>query len=331
MYFCRSRGALHTLTRFLAALSLPLAAGSALAQTYPSQPIKMIVGFSAGSATDVVGRSVAQELAKRLGQPVVVENKTGAGGSIAAEAVSKASPDGHTLLFVSSAIAVNPAVYPNLTFDVQKDLTPISLVGRSPVVVLLNESVSAKNLNDLIALAKKRPGALDYGTSGIGGSIHMATELFAQTAGIKINHIPYRGNSQAIAGLLSGEVSLLVDTVTNAVPHLKSPRIRALGITGETRSPHAPDLPTFRELGMARFDAGVLFGVMGPANLPAPVLERLTAEMAQVLQDKDLQKRLAETGGLVMAAGGPAEFKATLTRELATWKAVAAEAKLTPQ
>jgi tripartite-type tricarboxylate transporter receptor subunit TctC len=331
MSFYRVRGAGSTPRKILAALSLSVAALSAVAQPYPSQPIRMIVGFSAGSATDVVGRVVAQELSKRLGQPVVVENKTGAGGSIAAETVVRSNPDGHTLLFVSSAIAVNPAVYPNLTFDVQKDLTPIALVGKVPVVVLVGDSVPAKSLSELVALAKKRPGDLDFGTSGIGGSIHMATELFAQTAGIKITHIPYRGNSQAIAGLLSGEVSILVDTVINAVPQLKSPRIRALGITGDTRSPLAPEVPTFRELGLPNFDAGVLFGVMGPANMPAAVLERLNTEMNHVLHNKDVQKRLSEGGGLVMGKGGAKEFKDILTHELATWKTVATEAKLTPQ
>ncbi len=295
---------------------------------YPNQPIKLLVGFSPGSATDVVARVVAQALSERLGQQVLVDNKTGVGGSLAADAVAKAKPDGYTLLFVSSAIAVNPAVYPKLSFDVTKDLTPISLVGRVPVVLVVNQSVPAKTVRELVALAKAQPGDLNFGSYGQGGSIHMATELFALTAGVKLTHVPYRGNSQAVTALLGGDVQVLVDTVINAVPQMKSPRIRALAVTGDARSPLAPDLPTFKELGMPAFDASVFFGLMGPADMPPAVVDRLNKEVAMVLKSKDVEKRLSESGGLTLAGGKPEEFQATLRKELAMWKKVAAEAKV---
>lgn len=313
----------------LAALPLMTTTTATLAaDPYPTQPIKLLVGFSPGSATDVVARVVAQDLAERLGQQVLVDNKTGVGGSLAAEAVAKAKPDGYTLLFVSSAIAVNPAVYTKLNFDVAKDLTPISLVGRVPVVLLVNQAVPAKTLREFVGYAKTKPSELNFGTSGQGGSIHMATELLAMTAGVKLTHVPYRGNSQASAALLAGDVQVLIDTVINATPHLKSPRIRALAITGDKRSPLAPDLPTFKELGMPSFDASIFFGVMGPADMPPAVIDRLNKEISAALKSKDVEKRLSETGGLTLSGGTPAEFQATLRHELAMWKKVATAAKV---
>lgn len=313
----------------LAVLTLAASGASAAgASPYPTQPIKMVVGFSAGSATDVVARVVAQDLSQRLGQQVLVDNKTGVGGSLAADAVAKAKPDGYTLLFVSSAIAVNPAVYAKLPFDVSNDLTPISLIGRVPVVLLVNQAVPAKTLGEFIAYAKTKPGALNFGSSGQGGSIHMATELFAMTAGVKLTHVPYRGNNQASTALLGGEVNVLMDTVINATPQLKSPRIRPLAITGEKRSPSAPDVPTFNELGLPSFDASLFFGVMGPANMPQAVVDRINKEIAASLKSKDVEKRLSETGGLTLAGGKPEEFQSTLRDELAMWKKVATEAKV---
>jgi tripartite-type tricarboxylate transporter receptor subunit TctC len=313
----------------LAAIPLALASLDVAAQApYPSQPIKMMVGFAAGSATDVIARAVAQGMSERLGQPVVVDNKTGVGGSLAADAVAKAKPDGYTLLFVSSAIAVNPAVYPKLPFDVSTDLTPISLVGRAPIVLLMSQSIRAKNLGEFISHAKSKPGALNFGSSGQGGAAHMATELFATTAGAKLTHIPYRGNSQAITALLAGDVDLMMDTLINALPQLKTTRVRALAITGEARSPLAPDVPTFREAGLPEFDTGVLFGAMGPANMPKAVVERLNKEINATLKSTDVAKRLSEAGGLTLVGSSPEVFQSTLRKELTIWKKVATEAKV---
>ncbi|MDM0085454.1 tripartite tricarboxylate transporter substrate binding protein [Variovorax sp. J31P179] len=325
----RTTGETKLHMRLLAAFTMALAGANAVAQSpYPAQPVKMTVGFAPGSATDVLARVVAQGLANRLGQPVIVDNKSGAGGSLAAEAVAKSKADGYTLLFVSSAIAVNPAVYPRLTFDVSADLTPISLVGRAPIVLLVNQSVQAKNLSEFIAYARAKPGTLNFGSSGQGGAAHMATELFSMTAGLKLTHVPYRGNSQAITALLAGDVDLMMDTLINALPQLKSPKIRPLAITGDARSPLAPDVPTFREMGLPAFDARVLFGVMGPAHMPKAVVDRLNKELAATLKSKDVAKRLSEAGGLTLDGGSPEEFQSTLRKELAMWKKVAAEAKV---
>ncbi|MDM0037008.1 tripartite tricarboxylate transporter substrate binding protein [Variovorax sp. J22P271] len=325
----RTFGKVKLYTGLLAALPLALTGANTAAQgAYPAQPLKMVVGFAPGSATDVLARIVAQGLSERLSQPVVVDNKSGAGGSLAADAVAKSRPDGYTLLFVSSAIAVNPAVYPKLPFDVTADLTPISLVGRAPIIMLVNQSVPAKELSDFIAFAKTKPGALNFGSSGQGGAAHMATELFGMTAGVKLTHIPYRGNSQAITALLAGDVDVMMDTLINALPQLKSPKIQPLAITGDARSPLAPDVPTFREMGLPQFDARVLFGVMGPASMPRPVVERINKEIAATLKSKDVAKRLSEDGGLTIDGGSPEEFQSTLRKELPIWKKVAAEAKV---
>ncbi|MDM0022400.1 tripartite tricarboxylate transporter substrate binding protein [Variovorax saccharolyticus] len=325
----RNFGRVKLSTWLLAAMPLALAGSNAGAQsTYPAQPIKMMVGFAPGSATDVLSRVVAQGLSERMGQPVVVDNKSGAGGSLAADAVAKSKPDGHTLLFVSSAIAVNPAVYPKLTFDVNADLTPISLVGRAPLVMLVNQSVGVKNLSEFIAKAKTKPGALNFGSSGQGGAAHMATELFSMTAEVKLVHVPYRGNSQAITALLGGDVDLMMDTLINALPQLKSPKIHPLAITGDARSALAPDVPTFREMGLPQFDTRVMFGVMGPANMPKTMVDRINKEIAATLKSKDVASRLSEAGGLTLDGGSPEEFRLTLRKELAMWKKVAAEAKV---
>jgi tripartite-type tricarboxylate transporter receptor subunit TctC len=312
--------------------ALLAASGSSWAvDPFPSQPIKLVVGFSAGSATDVVARILGQRLSQRLGQPVLIDNKTGAGGSLAADAVAKSPPDGYTLLAVSSAIAVNPAVYPKLSFDVLNDLTPISLLGRVPLILLVNQSVPAKTLSELILYAKAQPGKLNYGSSGQGGSAHMSTELFAMTTGIKITHVPYRGNGQAATALLAGDVEVLMDTVINAMPQINSPRLRPIAITGEKRSPLTPQVPTFRELGFPGLDASLFFGIMGPANMPPAVVDRLNKEIAAILKEKDVEQRLSESGGMSLVGSSPEEFRSVLRDDLTMWKKVAMEAKVVVQ
>ena len=290
---------------------------------YPSKPIKMYVGFSAGSATDIVARVVAKGLGERLGQTVVVENRTGAGGSLAAETVARAAPDGYTLLTVSSAIAVNPAVYTKLTFDVERDLAPITNVGTLPLVLMINRSLPVTNLREFVQHAKSRPGQLNYGSSGVGGSIQLATELLNSVAGTKITHVPYRGNSQAVTALLAGEVNVLIDTVLLAAPNLKSDKVMPLAITGNVRSPLAPEVPTFAEAGLPGYNASLFFGVMGPAGMPKDVATRLNAEINEVLKSPEAQSRLAMTGGLHIAGGSSEEFAKLLRSELARWKEIA--------
>ncbi len=308
-----------------AAVALVLCAADAGAQSgaYPSKPIKMFVGFSAGSATDIVARVVSKGLSDRIGQPIVVDNRTGAGGSLAGEAVARAAPDGYTLLTVSSAIAVNPAVYAKLPFDVEKDLTPIANVGTLPLVLLINRSLPATNLREFIQYAKTRPGQLHYGSSGKGGSIHLATELLNTVAGIKLVHVPYRGNPQAVTALMGGEVDVLIDTVLLAAPNLKSQKVAPLAITGAVRSPLAPDLATFAEAGLPAYDAGLFFGVMGPAHLPKEIVDKLNLEINAVLKSPEAGSRLSTAGGLQIAGGSSAQFAELMRAELARWKQIA--------
>ncbi|MDQ3025029.1 MAG: tripartite tricarboxylate transporter substrate binding protein [Pseudomonadota bacterium] len=312
------------LVTFLA-LTLAAAAPGAWAQSgpYPYKPIKMYVGFSAGSATDIVARVVAKGLGDRLGQAVVVENRTGAGGSLAAETVARSAPDGYTLLTVSSAIAVNPAVYTKLSFDVERDLSPIANVGTLPLVLMVNRSLPATNVREFVQHARTRPGQLNYGSSGIGGSIHLATELLASVAGVKFTHVPYRGNAQAVTALLAGEINMLIDTVLLAAPNLKSDKVLPLAITGAERSPLAPDLPTFAEAGLPDYNAGLFFGVMGPAGMPKEVLDKLNAEINEVLKSPEVINRLSATGGLAIVGGSSAKFGELIAAELARWKRIA--------
>jgi len=314
---------MKSLLEFAVAGALAITGVQVLAQPYPSKPIKMFVGFSAGSATDIVARVVAKGLSERIGQPVVVDNRTGAGGSLAGEVVARAASDGYTLLTVSSAIAVNPAVYTKLTFDVERDLAPVINVGTLPLVLLINRSLPASNLREFIEYAKTRPGQLHYGSSGMGGSIHLATELLNTVAGIKLVHVPFRGNPQAVTALMGGETQVLIDTVLLAAPNLKSSKVAPLAITGTVRSPLAPDLPTFAEAGLPGYNSGLFFGVMAPASVPREIIEKLNAEINAVLKAPEAENRLATNGGLHIVGGSSAQFGELMRSELAKWKRIA--------
>ena len=310
----------------IAALSLPQAGGLAFAQAgYPSKPITMVCGFAAGSATDIVARVVGQKLGDRLGQSVVVQNLTGAASTIAADNVVRAAPDGYTLMTVSSAITIAPAVYSNLKFDVEKDLVAIANIGLLPTVLMVTDSLPVRNLAEFGEYVKKNPGKLNYGSSGTGGSTHMAAALLAQTMGLNMTHVPYRGNAPAGQALMSGEIQVLMDTTVLAAQSVKTGRVRALAVTGTERSPALPDIPTFREAGLPSFDASVMFGIMGPKNLPASIVERLNREVVEVLKDPAVQSQLVTTGGLQLASGSAAQFSRLISDDIAKWKKVATQ------
>jgi tripartite-type tricarboxylate transporter receptor subunit TctC len=299
-------------------------------EKYPNRPIRMYVGFSAGSATDIVARVVAQHLSERLGQSIVVENKTGVGGSLAAEATARAAPDGYTLLTVSSAIAVNPAVYPKLSFSVEKDLTPILLVGRLPTVLLVNNQFPAKTLTELLNYARSNPKKINYGSSGVGGSTHLSTEYLGTLTGTRFTHVPYRGNAQAIAALLGGEVDMVTDTILLAAPNIKAKKVRALAISSQTRSPLAPEVPTFAEAGLRGYDGSLFFGVMGPAGMPPEIVERINRELNDLMKNSaDLRQRLQTAGGLELVGGAPEAFRDTLHKEVGLWREVVKNANVT--
>ncbi|MBT2304824.1 tripartite tricarboxylate transporter substrate binding protein [Variovorax paradoxus] len=313
--------------KVLAALLAACAFCLAQAQgAYPSKPISMFVGFAAGSATDIVARVVGQKMSERLGQPVVIQNLTGAASTLATAAVARAVPDGYTLMTVSGALAIGPAIYSNLKFDVEKDLTPIGLVGSLPTVLLVGESIPPRTFSEFVDYAKQRPGQLNYGSSGNGGSTHLSAELLSQLVGIKMTHVPYRGNSPAAAALMAGEVQVLMDTVLLASQSVKTQRVRALAVTGKTRSPVLPDVPTFAEVGLPNFDASIFFGLMGPAQLPKDVLETLNKALNEVLKDPSVRTTLTTNGGLQLSGGTPEQMGQLVHEEVVKWKKLAQQA-----
>jgi tripartite-type tricarboxylate transporter receptor subunit TctC len=309
------------------ALILGVYAGRLHAQdAYPSKPITMYVGFAAGSATDIVGRVIGQKLSKQMGQPVVVHNLAGAASTIATETVTRAAPDGYTIMTVSGAIAIGPAIYPSLKFDVEKDLTSIGIIGYLPTALLVNDALPVKSFSDFVEHAKKQPGRLNYGSSGIGGSTHMAAELLSQATGIKMTHVPYKGNAPAGTAVMAGEIEVLIDTVLLASQSVKTNRVRALAVTGQSRSEVLPEVPTFAEVGLPGYDASIFFGVMGPAKTPRAIVERLNRELNEALKDPEVQSTLATSGGLRLAGGSPEEMTRLVSEEVAKWKRVSKEA-----
>ena len=322
---------LRSFCRLIVIFCLHTLYGPAMAASdYPIKPIKMYIGFSAGSATDIVGRIVADGLAARLKQPVVVENKVGAGGSIAAQDTARSPSDGYTLLMVSSAIAVNPAVYKNAR-KVISELRPIALVGYLPTVLLASSQMPVKNLTEFIEYTKKHPETVNFGSSGVGGSTHMAMEAFARAKGIDLVHIPYKGNGQASAALIGNQIDAYMDTILLAAPVVASGRAKGLAVSGAKRSPLIANVPTFAEAGAPEYNSSLFFGVMGPAGISEDLVRQLNEEINAVLRTSAIKERLTKTGGLTLSNGSAADFEQTLRKELALWQQVGQDVGITPQ
>ncbi len=304
---------------------LGVIAGAALVSTvyaqatYPTKRINLVVGFSAGSSIDLVARVVANKLADKLGKPIVVENKPGAGGNVAAAYVAHAPADGYTLLVVANSIAISPALYKNLGFDPRKDLTAVSYIGIGPVILKVSTKAGLNSLGELIAYAKAHPGKLNYGSSGVGGTPHMATVLFEQITGTKMTHIPYKGGGDALAALLGGQVDVLINPLLGNVD---SDKVKSLAITGEHRSPLAPKIPTFGELGYPTYDVGVYYGIMGPSGMPSEVVKKLNDEVNAVLTEPSVVDRLTEKNGILLRTGTSSQFQAFLKKDMERWKKV---------
>ena len=291
----------------------------AFAQPFPSEkPITLIVGFSPGSSIDLVARTFAKSLTVKFKQPVIVENKPGAGGNIAAEFVARTKPDGHTLLIVANSIAISPALYPNMNFDVKKDFMPISYLGIGPVIIKVNKDLKLNSIKELVAYAKAYPGKLNYGSSGEGGTPHLASVLFEQTANIKMTHIPYKGGGDALAALMGGQIDLLINPLLGDV---QSDKIISLAISGNQRSPLAPEVPTFKEAGFD-FNIGVYYGVIGPKGINPRVLEQLNQYFNEAISDKDLVEVITNKSGIVMQKMTPSEFGDYLIKDMELWKKV---------
>jgi tripartite-type tricarboxylate transporter receptor subunit TctC len=294
---------------------------------WPSKPVRVIVPFAPGGSTDVIGRLLAQKLAEMWGQSVVVENRTGAGGNIGADLVAKSPGDGYTLLFASGSIAINPQLYKNMPFDTQKDLVPITNVASGPMLVVVPDDSPAKSVKDLIAMAKARPGTVNFGSAGVGSQVHLAAENFADAAGIDIVHVPYKGEAPAYTDLIGHQTQMMVGNFAAASALLGAGRLRALAVTGKTRSPLLPDVPTVSESGLPNFENTGWFGLFAPAGTPPDVLSRIQRDSLKVLAATDFKARLY-VQGMAPVGNTPAQFAKAMDEESKHWAAVVKNRKL---
>jgi tripartite-type tricarboxylate transporter receptor subunit TctC len=306
------------------ALALTVALPAALparAEDYPNRPIRVIVPFSPGGAVDGPTRVLAQELGKRLGQQVVIDNRPGAGATIGSEAVAKAPPDGYTLLLASQTNAISATLYSKLSFNPIDDFVPISLIGREPGVVVVHPSLPAKTVQELVALARAKPGQIDYASSGNGSGQHLfAAQLFS-LAGVKLNHVPYRGSGQATTDLIGGVVSVSVPGLSGMLPHIRSGKLRALAVTGTHRAPQLPDVPTLAEAGFPGYSAYVWLGLLAPKGTPAQIIERLNRDVLAALDTAEVKGYMANAS-IEPLGTTPAEFAAFFRAERDTWARV---------
>jgi tripartite-type tricarboxylate transporter receptor subunit TctC len=323
----------RSLVAVAAALALSfcqIAAHAQDAATYPNRPIKMLVGFGAGGGTDIAARIMAQKMSEILGQSIVVENRTGASGMIAAEDEAKSAPDGYVLMMGSqTTYAVAPNLYRKVTLDAAKDFAGVAMTGASPLVLVVNPSFAAHSVKDVIAMAKADPGKINFGTGGLGTTPHMTAELFQYTAGIKMVHVAYRGEAPAINDLLAGQIPLMFANLSAVMGNLKAGTVRALAVTGAHRSPSAPDIPTVAESALPGFEAETWWGIVAPAGTPHAVLAKLNAAARKALADDDTNKRFADLG---MTNGGssPEELDAYIKSEIAKWSKVIKDANIQP-
>jgi tripartite-type tricarboxylate transporter receptor subunit TctC len=295
-----------------------LAVTAAPAQTYPNRPIRLIVGFPPGGAVDIIARIYAQGLSARLGQPVVVENKPGTGGNLASDTVAKAAPDGYTLLMMSNTHTVNETILPNKPYKLMRDLIPVAPVNYSDLVMVVHPSVEAKNVAEFIALAKARPGSLNYASSGTGTPYHMAGELFKALSGTDIVHIPYRGSGEARNAVIGGHVQMMIDAVTTMAPNVEAGQVRALGVSGQSRSSVLPNVPTIAEAGVPGYEATIWLGFMAPKGTPEGIVQKLNAEIQKVLKRDDIRQDWAKQGATPLLMS-PAEFSDYINKDIEKW------------
>jgi tripartite-type tricarboxylate transporter receptor subunit TctC len=307
-----------------------IAGAGVCAQTYPSKPIRMMVPFPAGGGSDTMGRAIGQKLAERMGQGVVIENRPGAGGSIGADVVAKAAPDGYTILLGSTSELVQyPNVNPKIPYDPLRDFAPITLVGTVPLVLVVHPSLPVKSVKDLVALAKARPGEINFGSAGNGSTTHLAVELFILMTGARMTHVPYKGSPQAVTDLVAGNVQLGIPTMPAALAFIKAGRVKALGVSSGKRTPVLPDVPTMREAGITEYETDLWTGILAPAGTPAAVLSRLHAEIVRAVGLAEVKEVLGRQGA-VPASSTPQEFSAYMRAELVKWARVVKEAKVRP-
>lgn len=313
----------------LAAGLCALAAPTTLAQTFPTKPIKVFVGYSPGGAVDIVARTVGQKLSSGIGQPVIVENKPGAGTNIAVRALIDSPPDGYTLMLSANALAANASLYQPPPFDPEKDVLPVAQVGRVPVVIATSAGSPYANLGAMVAAAKASPGKFYFASPGNGSTPHLATELFARAAGVSLVHVPYRGGAQAIVDVIGGQLPLVAVNALEVLPHVKAGKLRVLAVMSPSRSTIFPDVPTIAESGYPGFEASVWYGFIAPAGTPKPVIARLHEEVEKAIASPEVRERMASVGGEI-TPGTTEQFGALIRSERLRYEKLIREAKLKP-
>jgi len=314
----------NRLTVLCASAALAAVAGGALGQSgsYPQRPIRIIVPFSPGASTDIVGRMLATRLTEAWGQPVVIENRVGAGGTIGGAYAAKATPDGYTLFMGSvGSLGTSSGLYKNLPYDPVRDFAPITLAVRAASVFILHPSIPATSVRELTAVLRAKPGGLNYSSSGNGSPSHLAVELYKSMAGVQATHVPYKGPAEALTDLISGQVQFSIQSVVSAMPFVKSGKLRPLATTGRTRMPELPELPTMIEAGLPGYEVYVWYGVLAPAGTPRDIVLRLNAELVRILNLADVRSRLLAQGG-ELATGTPEAFHDFIKADVARWNAV---------
>jgi tripartite-type tricarboxylate transporter receptor subunit TctC len=304
-----------------ASVLLCTAVGASANDNYPNRPIKWVVPFTPGGAMDSMARAIGERLAQSMGQPVVIENRPGAGGTIGSSLVAKSEPDGHTMMIVSIGHAVNPALYPKLSYDPVKSFEPVSLVAIVPNVLVVGPGVKSNNVSELIAAAKAQPGKLTYASAGNGTTIHLGAELFNAMAGVDIMHVPYKGSAPAMTDLLGRQVDIMFDSVSSAKPHIDSGRLRALAVTTTKRSSVLPNVPTLNEAGLKGYELNGWYAVFVPAKTPRPIVDKLNAEIVKAIKHPDVAKRFSQLGAEPVGST-PEELAKYLGTEIPRWSEI---------
>ena len=309
---------MHPITRRTAGLLLAWSACAAWGQAWPNKPIRMVVAFPPGGPTDIVSRVIAQRLSEQLGQQVIIDNKPGAGGNIAAELIANAPADGYTLFYNTSAIVIGPALYSKVNYDTLKDFAPVALTASVPMVLAVNPNLPARSVKEFLDLARSKPGQLNYSSSGTGTITHLASAMLSTQTGIQTQHVPYKGSAPGLVDLASGQTQFMIDTINTVLPYVRDGRLRGLAVSSMKRSSVLPDLPTLHESGLSGFDASAWQGIMAPAATPSDIVQRLNAEVNKALAHPEVRAKLAAQGADVLG-GTSADYAAHLRSELPRW------------
>jgi tripartite-type tricarboxylate transporter receptor subunit TctC len=313
---------------FLAAASM-LASAPLFAEAYPSKPIKIVVPFAPGGGSDFIARFIAQRLSTAVGQPVIIDNRPGAGGNVGVDAGLAAPADGYTIVLIASSYTTNTVIY-KIKYDPVTDVTPIIQLSQGPMVIVANTNFAPKTAKEIITMAKAKPGDITYASAGTGSITHMAGELFASAAGVKMNHIPYKGTGPAMTDTIGGQTNLFFATTASALPQITGGKLRAIAVTTSTRLPALPDVPSVSESGLPGYDVAIWHGLIGPKGMPKEAVERLNTEINKILKLKDTAEQLAKDG-VFPAGGSQAQFTGQIKKELAVWKKLMAEGNIKPE